>query len=260
MKQVSQLFTAWLCALVCALTTVSVSAENISESPLVVYTPTSNTHELLNRYSQSHENANEYWQLSEEEWARYEHLKAKSPWAQWENHASPLAVLSYYSSSLNEKRKYARIEAELDTWRQNAAIEFQMLYDKERAIVHERYVEYQEAARPTLASVALKDRLKLFVQLDGGECNTHCRAAVSRVLATQAHLDIFVMGASTDADIFRWAESASIPIDRVKTKEVTLNHAGDLLTYAAQEAGIPMPRLPCLFRKDTNGKSQFVLI
>lgn len=245
---------------VCVGMAVSALAENISESPLVVYTPTSNTQELLNRYSQPHEKANEYWQLTEEEWSQYENLKEKSPWAQWENNASPLAVLSYYSSSLDDKRRYARIEAELDTWRQHSVVEFQTLYDKERSIVHKRYVEYQEAARPTLASVALTDRLKLFVQANDGQCDAHCRAAVSRVLGTQAHLDIFVIGTSSDEVIFKWAEAAAIPIERVKTKEVTLNHANGLLKFAAEEAGVVLPRLPCLFRKGANGKSQFVMI
>lgn len=224
----------------------------------VQFEPSDSTEELLDKYSEVHAAPNAYWQLTQEEWERYETLKENSPWAAWSNDASPLAILSYYATSFDEKRRYARIEAELDTWRQHSVTQFQTLYDKERTIVHTRYVEFIENRRPTMATLQPQDRLRLFVR--AGRCDAQCRPIIARILASQAKTDIYVMGATTPEEIFEWAESASIPVERVKTKEITLNHEAGLLKHAAIEAGIPMPRVPSLFKRNAAGKNQSIPI
>lgn len=220
-----------------------------SDKP-VHYTPTQTTESLMERYSQVHSKPNQYWQLTDEEWARYESIKKNSPWAEWRNNASPLALLSHYAPSVEEKRRYARIEAELDTWRQYSVTEFQMLYDKERDIVHARYKEWIEKRQPTLASIKPYDRLRLFIQ--ASDCNAQCRSLVGRVLKTQAKVDIYVTGAKTDTAIFKWAEMASIPVERVKTKEITLNHDNGVFKLVTDNLGLPASRLPALFRQIGN--------
>lgn len=223
-------------------------------SPLqknIQYSPTKTTAELLERYSQVHSTPNAYWQLTENEWARYEEIKAKSPWSVWENNASPLAILFHYADSMEEKRHYARIEAELDTWRQHTVIEFQTLYDKERAIVHARYVDAIKGSLPVLANIRPNDKLRVFFEV--GNCDARCRSVVNRLLATQAKIDIYIKGAKDDEAIFAWATSASIPVERVKTKEITLNHENGLLDLLVKEAGIPQPRTPCAFTQGSTG-------
>jgi integrating conjugative element protein (TIGR03759 family) len=217
----------------------------------IQYSPTKTTAELLERYSRVYATPNAYWQLTEEEWARYEVIKAKSPWSVWENHASPLALLFHYASSMEEKRRYARIEAELDTWRQHTVIEFQTLYGKERAIVHARYVDAIKDSLPVLANIRPHDKLRVF--FDAGNCDARCRSVVTRLLVTQAKIDIYIKGASNDEAIFAWATSASVPVERVKTKEITLNHENGLLDIVAKEAGIPFPRIPCAFKQGSSG-------
>lgn len=217
----------------------------------VVYKPTTSTESLLDRYSQVHTQPNEFWQLTTEEWSLYETLKKNSPWALWDNNASPLAILAHYAESPEEKRRYARIEAELDTWRQYRVTEFQTLYDKERSIVHERYVEWIQKRLPTLATIKPYEKLRLFIQV--GSCDVHCRSLMSRVLKTQAKVDIFVLGATTDEQIFKWAESAGVPVERVKTKEITLNHDKGVFSLVTGSLGIPTPKLPSLFRQIAGG-------
>ncbi|HWV14885.1 MAG TPA: hypothetical protein VN030_05580 [Cellvibrio sp.] len=222
-----------------------------------IYQPINQTEDLLQRYSQVSSKPNEYWQLTEQEWSLYTRLKAESPWAYWENHSTPTAILAFYTTSIEEKRRYARIEAELDTWRQYSVTEFQSLYDKEREIVHKRYAEYIQREKPSLANIKPYDKLRLFVQV--GKCDEHCRSLVSRVLKTQAKTDIYVIGAKVDTDIFSWAESAGIPVERVKTKEVTLNHENGLLQLISNSAGVSLPAMPALF-KQFNNSDQLVAI
>lgn len=228
----------------------AMAADGLNHAP-VVYKPTTSTESLLDRYSQFHSQPNEYWQLTTEEWSRYETLKKNSPWAVWRNNSSPLAILAHYSESIEEKRRFARIEAELDTWRQYRVVEFQALYDKERSIVHERYVEWIQKRLPTLATIKPYEKLRLFVQ--AGHCDVHCRSLMTRILKTQAKVDIFVVGAKTDDQIFAWAESAGVPIERVKTKEITLNHDKDVFSLVTGSLGIPAPKLPSLFRQIAGG-------
>ncbi|PUA30380.1 MAG: hypothetical protein B0W54_07750 [Cellvibrio sp. 79] len=232
-------------------------AQFLPQTP-IVYTPTTTTDSLLNRYSKMHSKPNAYWQLTDEEWTTYEELKKKSPWSVWENHSTPLAMLSYYSSSMEEKRRYARIEAELDVWRQYSVTEFQTLYDKERTIVQERYVEYIQKRMPTLATLKPFDKLRLFV--NAGDCDVHCRSLVTRILKTQAKVDIFIIGAADEKAIFKWAESASIPVERVKTKEITLNFDNGIFAAASKSMAIPTPKLPALFKQTTGGGNQVVAI
>ena len=218
---------------------------------LFVYTPTTTTESLMDRYSQFHSQPNEFWQLTTEEWSRYETLKKNSPWAIWDNHSSPLAILSHYSESIEEKRRYARIEAELDTWRQYRIVEFQALYDKERSIVQERYVEWIQKQLPTLTTIKPYEKLRLFVQ--AGDCDIHCRSLVTRVLKTQAKVDIYVANAKTDEQIFTWAESAGIPVERVKTQEITLNHDNGVFELVSSGLATPILKRPSLFRQIAGG-------
>lgn len=222
-----------------------------SDNRDVVFTPATNTDDLIARYSEVHAKPNEYWQLTSEEWERYQLLKTKSPWSVWANDASPLAILGHYAPSVEERRRYARIAAEIDTWRQYRVTEFQTLYDKERKIVHARYVEWMEQRKPTLATIKPYDKLRLFIQF--GACDAHCRSLMGRVLKTQAKVDIYISGAKSDEDIFRWAESAGIPVERVRTKEITLNHDNGIFQLVTSGLGIPAAKLPGLFRQVAGG-------
>ena len=64
--------------------------------------------------------------------------KKSSPWAQWENTATPLSILAHYADP-DTRQRYARIEAELDQWRFNQTMEYQRVYNREREIVNAAY-------------------------------------------------------------------------------------------------------------------------
>lgn len=88
--------------------------------------------------SKTHDNAWDYWGLTKPEWDRYLLLKEKSPWSVWRSEATPLSILSFYATSQAEKIRYARIAAELDQWRENAVLEWQAIYSREREIVFQK--------------------------------------------------------------------------------------------------------------------------
>ena len=181
----------------------------------------------LKEYGKTHVNAWEYWGLSKEDWARYESIKEKSPWSVWKNEATPLAILSHYSNSIEEKRRYAHLAAELDQWRENTVIEWQAIYNKEREIVFAKNAAAINTRKPILKNIRASDRIVLFAK--AGLCDARCVAVTSRILATPAHIDIFVIGGKSESDIYKWATSANIPIDRVHVKQITLNFENNYL-------------------------------
>jgi integrating conjugative element protein (TIGR03759 family) len=208
----------------------------------------------LSRYGKSPDKAWEFWSLTEVEWARYQYLLKNSPWSTWEHNASPLQILSFYTSSKSEKRRYARIEAELDQWRQDAVSEFQTLYDRERKIVHSQYVEFISSKNNTLENISLHDKLKLFIS--ASSCDASCRALMKRLNDTQANLDIFLLDASGKPDdvVFEWAKSANVSVERVKVKQITLNRDNGMFSIVSKEAGSAAPKLPGLFKQEADGK------
>ncbi|GGY79110.1 integrating conjugative element protein [Cellvibrio zantedeschiae] len=171
--------------------------------------------------AKTHENAWEYWGLTKQEWDRYTSIKEKSPWSVWKNEATPLAILSHYSSSPAEKIRYARIAAELDQWRENTVLEWQAIYNHEREIVYEKNRAVAEAKKPDVKNITASDRVLYFVE--AGPCEARCRALTNRLLTTSAHIDIFVRKAKTEKEVFAWATAANIPVDRVHVKQITLN-------------------------------------
>ncbi len=208
----------------------------------------------LSRYSQVSENAWDFWHLTEQEWTRYQYLIANSPWAKWDHHATPLQILSFYTASKSEKRRYARIEAELDQWRQDASAEFQALYNREREIVHSQYLEFMSTKRIALDTISLHDKLKLFISVNS--CDAACRALMKTLNDTQAKLDIFLLDANgkTDEVIFEWAKLANVSVERVKVKQITLNRENGMLAIISKSDGNPAPKLPSLYKQDTDGK------
>lgn len=181
----------------------------------------------LKDYGKTHANTWEYWGLTKEDWARYESLKQKSPWGVWKNEATPLAILSHYSNSIEEKRRYAHIAAELDQWRENTVLEWQAIYNKEREVVFAKNAAAINARKPILNNIRASDRIIFFAT--AGKCDAHCHAVTSRILATPAHIDIFIIDGKTENDIYKWASSANIPIDRVHVKQITLNFENNYL-------------------------------
>jgi len=163
----------------------------------------------------------ENWKLTEKEWTRYTEILEKTPFGIWQHTATPYQILAAYSNSLEEQRRYARLEAMLDQWREDNALRFQQIYNDEREVVFARYSALVRNLSPSIANTGSGDSVAFFTHT--GECNPRCVALMQRLLSTGAHIDIYVMGAKSEQDIFSWAEAASIPVDRVRAGQITLN-------------------------------------
>ncbi len=183
--------------------------------------------ETLNANASMRTNQWEYWGLEKAEWDKYLTLMKESPWATWKHEATPLAILAHYTDSQVEKHRYARLQAEIDQWRENTVFEWQQIYNREREIVHAKNAAIYNARKPDIDRVKARDRILYFVK--AGKCDTRCVALTNRLLESGAHLDIFIVGAKKEKEIYAWASDANIPIDRVKVKQITLNFENNYL-------------------------------
>lgn len=176
---------------------------------------------MFHDYTQLKENPWENWQLTEQEWKKYETILEKTPWAVWDHSATPYQILAIYASTIQEKRRYARLEAQLNVWREDTAITYQQIYNREHERVFAHYSSIVRHQNPTIGNLSPGDQIVMFTQAT--RCNTRCIALVNRLLEAGPKVDVFVINAQSDQEIFDWAKSANIPRDLVHIGHITLN-------------------------------------
>lgn len=196
----------------------------------------------------------DYWGLNEAEWKRYEELKKNSNWSVWQNTATPLALLSHYASE-QDRQRYARIEAELDEWRFNKSMDFQRDYNREREIVHAQYVRAWEKRAPLLKNLSSVDRTLFFVPK--GDCDARCTALINPLMNAGVHIDVYVVGATTESEVFAWAKSAAIAPERTQIKQITLNYETGILQQISS-LPIGLIDLPVAYLKRTDSYEKII--
>lgn len=169
----------------------------------------------------------EYWGLSEAEWNTYQELLKRSTWSIWEHHATPLTILAM-TASPSERRRYARIEAEMDNWRFQKTMDYQVVYNEERLAIAKAF----QNRAAFVKNLTRHDRVLFFTRT--GDCEPRCRSLLNPLLESGAHVDIYVLGTQDENDVFAWATKAGIAPERVAKKEITLNFETGILTNLTQ--------------------------
>lgn len=169
----------------------------------------------------------EYWGLTEVEWHTYQTLLKRSTWSVGEHNASPLTVLGMTASPA-ERRRYARIEAELDNWKFQKIMDYQVVYNEERLAIAKAF-EHRAAF---VKNLTRQDRVLFFTRT--GDCEPRCRSLLNPLLLSGAHVDIYVLGTKEQNEVFAWATKAGIEPERVAKKEITLNFEAGILANLTQ--------------------------
>ncbi|CUR46913.1 probable exported protein STY4558 [Alloalcanivorax xenomutans] len=150
----------------------------------------------------------------------------------------PLTLLGIEARTDEERQRYAGQLARIEHDRVERLLAFQRAYDdafarlypNEQAIADDTSLR-RTAETDTLAQTLLQNgqRPRVFTALERcAACDRTVRRLVSQVTSgALAALDIYVVGASSDDAIRDWAQSLSIPADRVRRRDITLNHAPD---------------------------------
>lgn len=176
---------------------------------------------LFGDYNEIKQNVWENWQLEKDEWDRYQTIIDTTPWGIWKHEATPYQLLAAYASTIEEKRRYARMEAKLDQWREHTALSFQQIYNDERELVFAKYSSVVRNLAPVIENVGPGNKIAVFA--NDTKCLARCIGVMNRLLKTGANLDIYLLNTKVEDEVYKWAADADIPIDRVHTNQITLN-------------------------------------
>jgi integrating conjugative element protein (TIGR03759 family) len=193
------------------------------------------------------------WGLDLKEWKRYLEIK-NGPRGFWSPDLDPIGLLAVEARDDNERRHYAkmyaimqdeRISDELVTDRYRREWVMEMYADKSTADAslfrqkdlfgHRDSLSKMSLANPSNA-IASGDRFLFFVDISitSQSILTRLMPKVGEVFGVT--LDIYVVGANSDAEIHEWAKTTGVDAELVNKKTITLNHDGGTLKKLSSEA------------------------
>ncbi|ECC2036688.1 TIGR03759 family integrating conjugative element protein [Salmonella enterica] len=167
------------------------------------------------------------WGLSDKEWQQYQQV-LKGPRATQSPGIDPLMALGLEAKSASERRHFA----EMWVREEYARVEKELAFQREVDAAWKRLYPNTLSVNMGNASGIAHDtqgRLALFVK----ENCVQCDARLSAVLADNRPVDIYLVdSAGSDDTIRQWALAHHIPVDKVRSRQITLNHDnGNWLKY-----------------------------
>lgn len=160
------------------------------------------------------------WGLSSEEYQRYVNLM-EGPRGVQSPGLDPLTALGIEAQSDTERKKYAEQWVNQEFARTEKELKFQREVDAVWQRLGVLPVNMGNAAGIAHDSGG---RLALFVKAK--DCK-QCNARLAAVLADNRTVDIYLVDSEGSDDRLRqWAKDHHIPNDKVRTRQITLNHDG----------------------------------
>ena len=182
------------------------------------------------------------WGLSDSDWSRYQTLM-KGERGIMSPGLDPLTALGVETDNSAERRRLA----ELWVKHEYARAEKEMAFQRE---INSAWLRlYPETLAVNMGSNAAgiahdtQGRLALFVK----ENCSRCDARLAAVLADDRPVDIYLVGGNSDETIRAWAIRHNIPVDRVRSRQITLNHDGGLWLRYGQG------QMPVILQQGENG-------
>ena len=176
------------------------------------------TAEVAARDSQTRESERRaaVWNLTPADWTRYEEL-VRGRRGAWSPDADPLLVLGAHARTEAERRRFA----EAFVLAEHARVEGEFAFERAVQGAWKRLFPgvARLAAPATLAGVAV-ERYALVVDRDCADCGRGVRSRAE----TGIPVDVYVRGASGDADLRAWATEQAVDPAGVRAGLVTLNH------------------------------------
>ena len=183
-----------------------------------------NSQSALSEFQQSQANKaaqqGKQWGLGGEEYQRYQQLM-DGPRGTQSPGLDPLTALGIEAQSDAERKKYA------DQWvkQEFARTEKELKFQREVDAAWQR-LGVLPVNMGNAAGIAhdTGGRLALFVKAkDCGQCD----ARLAAVLADNRPVDIYLVDSKGNDSLLRdWARAHQIPIDKVRARQITLNHDG----------------------------------
>ncbi|EEC1173264.1 TIGR03759 family integrating conjugative element protein [Salmonella enterica subsp. houtenae serovar 44:z36,[z38]:-] len=163
------------------------------------------------------------WGLTAEEWQRYETLK-KGRRGVLSPGLDPLTMLGIEARSDEERRHFAELAVKQEFQRVEAELSFQREVNSAWVRVYPGVLPVQ-----ALRSEVSNARQALFVK---DNCPA-CDRKLTQLMKSNQPLDIYLVDSGgKDEAVRNWAKKHNIPAEKVKSRQITLNHdSGMWLKY-----------------------------
>ncbi|MDP8189080.1 TIGR03759 family integrating conjugative element protein [Pasteurella skyensis] len=185
--------------------------------------------------SESLQNKDEWseWGLTHEDWIHYKKLK-EGPIGIWTPNLDPLTTLGIEAKTESERRRFAELLAKVEYARAEKILAFQLAYDKAFARLYPNQLPFRTNESGTIHSTSSAiDRVIYFTRSD---CGKKCSDDLLRLIdfAKSYPIDIYLIDSKQkDETIRKWAIDNKIDIQKVRSRQITLNHdKGYWLKYA----------------------------
>lgn len=163
------------------------------------------------------------WNLKPEEWRRYQQLM-EGPLGIYSPSIDPLTALGIEARDSEEQARYTEMQAHAEYNRVTKLFAYQNAYNEAFARLYPNLltVDLLGASSTPLSSPAtVSSRLAVFVSTAYKDCTEQ----VQRLQNDEHQFDLYVIGTRGSDEVIRgWANKAGIDAQRVRSRDITLNH------------------------------------
>ncbi len=199
------------------------------------------------------ENRRKIWSLSSKEWTRYKQLMQGVRGSVSPANVSPIEVLGVHAQTDQERRKYAKIWAKMMHEDLDKIIAFQTAYDEANVQLYPGQTVFPAVAETKPEKFKAGDRVLAFIKIkDCPGCLQTIQRLMREVPIKKLSLDIYFIDTHTKKDnslIRQWAKDQKIDKERLKKREITLNHDNGNLYKITKNLASEVPLVFVLNKK-----------
>lgn len=190
----------------------------------------------------------QFWGLTVEEWYKFEAINETGARGYWSPNLDPLTTLGVEAKTQEERERYAILLAKKEFERTTKELEFQRTYNQVFKRLYPDVLPVELDDNPNfVAPLNLNgERMVLFLDVTD---NVRGRNLLQKSLSSNKEMDIYLLGTNGDDGVIqKWASLHHIPVDKVQSGLITLNH--DQGQWAQIGKGIS----PILLQEQNGGK------
>ncbi|RAT12208.1 MULTISPECIES: TIGR03759 family integrating conjugative element protein [Lonsdalea] len=219
-----------------SLTTLAANVQTPSAQQSILPQQESSSN-VLNTQQQAEE-----WGLSNSDWIRYQILM-KGERGIMSPGLDPLTALGVETDNSTERRRLAELWVRHEYQRSEKELAFQREINAAWLRLYPKMLAVNMGSNVAGIAHDTQGRLALFVK----ENCTRCDARLAAVLADDRPVDIYLVGGSSDEAIRAWAIRHNIPVEKVRSRQITLNHDSGLWLRYGQG------QMPVILQQGENG-------
>lgn len=182
------------------------------------------------------------WGLSDSDWSRYQTLM-KGDRGIMSPGLDPLTALGVETDNSAERRRLAELWVRHEYQRSEKELAFQREINAAGLRLYPETLAVNMGSNAAGIAHDTQGRLALFVK----ENCSRCDARLAAVLADDRPVDIYLVGGNSDEAIRTWAIRHNIPVEKVRSRQITLNHDGGLWLRYGQG------QMPVILQQGENG-------